>query len=88
MDPDITAALRFLAGAGVVIVVAFLCWLGVHAVRAAQKRGRKKTLQSLGAIAMLFGWGHMRDPRNDTVAEANEGRVGRGTDAADPPDPR
>ena len=31
---------------------------------------------------MLFGWGNMRDPRNDTVAEAQDGRIRKGTTPA------
>lgn len=41
----------------------------------------------MAALGMLFGWGQMRDPRNDTVAEANEGQVRRGSHAGDPPGP-
>jgi hypothetical protein len=37
---------------------------------------------------MLFGWGNLRDPRNDTVAEANEGQPRRGENSGDPPSPR
>ena len=61
--------------------IAALAW-GLYAlVRSAQRGG--KGMRAFGAAMMLFGWGHMRDPRNDTVAEANEGRVGRGTDSSD-----
>ncbi|HET7810894.1 MAG TPA: hypothetical protein VFL16_09990 [Steroidobacteraceae bacterium] len=67
----------------------FFTWLGVAAlgwalfalVRAARRGG--KGFRSFGAALMLFGWGHMRDPRNDTVAEANDGRASRGSDAGD-----
>jgi hypothetical protein len=78
---EIATALRVLAGAALFIFVAWLCWVIVRAARSG-----KKGVRGFGAALMLFGWGHMRDPRNDTVAEANEGRVGRGTDAADGPD--
>ena len=35
---------------------------------------------------MLFGWGNMRDPRNDTVAEAQDGRIRKGTNTGEPLD--
>jgi hypothetical protein len=50
-------------------------------------RAGKKGFRSFGAALMLFGWGHMRDPRNDTVAEASEGQTRKGETAGDPPDP-
>ena len=40
----------------------------------------------MGAMLMLFSWGNMRDPRNDTVAEAKDGRIRKGNDAGDPLD--
>jgi hypothetical protein len=39
-------------------------------------------------FAALFGWGHMRDPRNDTVAEASDGRIRKDDESGDPPDRR
>jgi hypothetical protein len=67
----------------------FFTWLGIAALawalfvlaRSARRGG--KGFRSFGAALMLFGWGHMRDPRNDTVAEANEGRASRGSDSSD-----
>ena len=82
MHDDIATALRVLAGIGVVALVAWLGWL---AVRTAQRGG--KGFQAVGAALMLFGWGNLRDPRNDTVAEANEGRIRKGETAGDPVDP-
>ena len=41
----------------------------------------------IGAALMMFGWGSMRDPRNDTVAEAQDGRIRKGTHSGDPLDP-
>ena len=61
-----------------------LVWLGVALVRRARRGG--KGVQAIGAALMMFGWGHMRDPRNDTVAEAKDGRVRRGTHSGDPLD--
>ncbi|HUQ12140.1 MAG TPA: hypothetical protein VM146_17650 [Steroidobacteraceae bacterium] len=83
MNDDIATALRILAGGGLVILVSALCWLAVQAA----KRGGKG-MRAAGAMMMLFGWGHMRDPRNDTVAEANEGQATKGESAGDPPDRR
>ncbi len=60
------AIIAFLALVGLV-------WLGVALVRRARRGG--KGVQAIGAALMMFGWGHMRDPRNDTVAEAKDGRV-------------
>jgi len=34
---------------------------------------------------LMFSWGHMRDPSNDTVAEAQDGRIRRGESSGDPP---
>ena len=65
--------------------LAGLAWLLVAIVLSARRGG--KTVRSMGAALMLFGWGHMRDPRNDTVAEAKDGRVDRGTHSGDPIDP-
>ena len=50
--------------------VAF-CWLLVALVLHAKRGG--KGIKAAGAMLMLFGWGNLRDPRNDTVAEANDG---------------
>ena len=60
-----------------------LLWLGVSLVRGAKRGG--KGMQALGAAMMLFGWGNLRDPRNDTVAEAKDGRIRRGAESGDPP---
>ena len=51
-------------------------------------RSGKKGVRGFGAALMLFGWGQMRDPRNDTVAEANEGQVRKGESSGDPDDRR
>lgn len=61
--------------------IAALAW-GLYALVRSARRGGKG-MRAFGAAMMLFGWGHMRDPRNDTVAEANEGRLGRGSDSSD-----
>jgi hypothetical protein len=79
---DSAAALR---GVLVATAVVASCWLLIAVVRRARRGG--KGVQALGAMLMMFGWGSMRDPRNDTVAEAQEGRIRKGTHSGDPPDP-
>ena len=61
------------------------CWLLVALVRHA--RGGGKGIRAAGAMLMLFGWGNLRDPRNDTVAEAQDGRIRKGNHSGDPLDP-
>lgn len=78
MHPHLAAALGYLAAASVVLVVGWLCRVLLRAAR-----GGRKGMRGFGAALMLFGWGHMRDPRNDTVAEASEGHAQRGSAAAD-----
>jgi hypothetical protein len=78
---DIATALRVLAAMGAIALVSWLCLLAVRTA----KRG--KGFQAVGAALMLFGWGNLRDPRNDTVAEANEGHVRKGETAGDPEKP-
>ena len=59
--------------------------LGMVALgRRARSGGR--VMRSAAMFAALFGWGHMRDPRNDTVAEAQDGRIRKGEESGDPPD--
>ena len=43
-------------------------------------------MRGIGAALMMFGWATMRDPRNDTVAEAQDGRIRKGTHSGDPLD--
>lgn len=66
-----------------------LAWVGFLGglfalVRHAKSRGR--VMRSAAMFAALFGWGNMRDPRNDTVAEAQDGRVRKGNESGDPED--
>jgi hypothetical protein len=81
MQDDVAIALRVLGiGAG---LIAF-AWLLVALVFAARRGG--KGMRAMGAsLAMLFSWGVMRDPRNDTVAEAQQGRVRKGEEDGDKP---
>jgi hypothetical protein len=76
----VTVALR-------IILITIACSAFVLAlialVRAARNPG--KAFKSVGAALMLFGWGNLRDPRNDTVAEAQDGRIRRSDESGDPP---
>ena len=81
MNDDITTAVRVLAAIGGVTVVV---WLGVVMIKAAKRGGGG--VQALGAALMMFGWGNMRDPGNNTVAEAQDGRIRKGTHSGDPLD--
>ena len=79
MNDDITIALKILAWAG---GVSALVWIGIVMVKAAKRGGGG--LRGVGAALMMFGWATMRDPRNDTVAEAQDGRIRKGTHSGDP----
>ena len=85
MNDDITMAVKVLAVLG---GASLLIWLGVVLVKAAKKGGGG--MQALGAALMMLGWGNMRDPRSNPVAEAQDGRIRKGTHSGDPldPDPR
>jgi hypothetical protein len=39
-----------------------------------------------GAMLMLFSWAHLRDPADNPVAEARDGRIRKGTHSGDPLD--
>jgi hypothetical protein len=81
MNEDITTAVYVLAWMG---GAAALIWLGAVMMKAAKRGGGG--MRGIGAVMMLFGWGNMRDPRNDTVAEAQDGRIRKGTHSGDPLD--
>jgi hypothetical protein len=68
-------------------LVAVACVLAIAGIYAALRRARRsgRAMQSFAMMTMLFGWGSMRDPRNDTVAEAQDGRIRRGDESGDPP---
>jgi hypothetical protein len=53
-------------------------------VKAAKRGGGG--MRGIGAALMMFGWATMRDPRNDTVAEAQDGRIRKGTSTGEPLD--
>jgi hypothetical protein len=76
----VTIALRFIL---ITIACSAVVLLLIALVRAA--RNPSKAMRSFGAALMLFGWGNLRDPRNDTVAEAQDGRIRRGDESGDPP---
>jgi hypothetical protein len=82
VNDDITTAVYALAVMG---GAAALVWLGIIMVKAAKRGGGG--MRGIGAALMMFGWGNMRDPRNDTVAEAQDGRIRKGTHSDDPLDP-
>ena len=81
MNDDITTAVKVLAAFG---GIALLVWVGTVMMKAAKRGGGG--MRGIGAVMMLFGWGNMRDPRNDTVAEAQDGRIRKGTHTGDPLD--
>ena len=81
MNDDITTAVKVLAWLG---ATAFIVWLGVVLTKAAKRGGGG--MQALGAAMMMFGWGNMRDPSNNPVAEAKDGRAEKGSPSGDPLD--
>ena len=81
MNDDITTAVKVLAWLG---GTAFITWLGVILIMAAKRGGGG--MQALGAAMMMFGWGNMRDPSNNPVAEAKDGRAEKGSPSGDPLD--
>jgi len=80
VNDDITTAVKVLAGLG---GTALLIWFCVVAIKAAKRGGGG--MQALGAAMMMLGWGNMRDPSDNPVAEANEGRAEKGSPTGDPP---
>ena len=42
-------------------------------------------MRGVGAMLLLSGWAHLRDPADNPVAEASEGRARKGTESGDPP---
>ena len=80
MDP-LTTALRVTL---VLLALVAMCVAAIWLVRQAKRGGKR--VQAVGAVMMaLFSWGNMRDPRNNTVAEAQDGRLSRGNESGDPP---
>lgn len=76
----VTIALRMIL---ITIVCSAFVLLLIVLVRTA--RNPSKAMRSFGAALMLFGWGNLRDPRNDTVAEAQDGRIRGSAESGDPP---
>jgi hypothetical protein len=81
VNDDIATAVKVLAVLGAATV---LIWIGVVMMKAAKRGGGG--LRGIGAALMMFGWATMRDPRNDTVAEAQDGRIRKGTHTGEPLD--
>jgi hypothetical protein len=77
MDYALAIRVVFIA-APFALLIAGCVWL----VRSARRGG--KGMQAIGMAMMMFGWGNMRDPRNDTVAEAQDGRIRKGTHSGEP----
>lgn len=82
MNEDITLAVKVLAALG---GASLLIWLATIMVKAAKKGGGG--MQAMGAALMMLGWGNMRDSTRGTVAEAQDGRIRKGTNSSDPLDP-
>ena len=69
------------------MLLAFAALLWALAALVVRAKARGRVMRSAAMFAALFGWGNMRDPRNDTVAEAQDGRIRKGNESGDPPDP-
>ena len=80
MADDFGLALRII---GIAAGLGLFVWLLVALVRTAKRGG--KGVHAIGAALMLFGWGNLRDPRNDTVAEAQDARIRKDEESGDPP---
>ena len=81
MNDEITTALKVVAALG---GATLFIWIGIVMVKAAKRGGGG--MRGIGAALMMSGWATMRDPRNDTVAEAQDGRIRKGTHSGDPLD--
>lgn len=81
MNDEITTALKVVAA---LCGAALFIWIGIIMVKAAKRGGGG--MRGIGAALMMSGWATMRDPRNDTVAEAQDGRIRKGTHSGDPLD--
>jgi len=69
-----------LAAAALAALIALLA-----AVVMKTRRGGKG-MHAIGAALMLFGWGNLRDPSNNPVAEAKDGRIRKDDYSGDPLD--
>jgi hypothetical protein len=81
VNDEITTALKVVAALG---GATLSIWIGIIMVKAAKRGGGG--IRGIGAALMMSGWATMRDPRNDTVAEAQDGRIRKGTHSGDPLD--
>jgi len=82
VNDDITMAMKVLAALG---AASLLIWLGVVMIKAAKRGGGG--MRGVGAAAlMMFSWATMRDPGNNPVAEAQDGRIRKGESTGDPLD--
>lgn len=78
---EVTTALRIIGAAAA--FVGFV-WILIALVKNARRGG--KPMHAIGAALMLFGWGNLRDPGNNPVAEARDGRIRKDNESGDPPD--
>jgi hypothetical protein len=82
MNDEITMAVKVLAVLG---GISLLAWIGIVAVKGARHGGGG--IRGIGgAMLMLFSWAHLRDPADNPVAEARDGRIRKGTHSGDPLD--
>jgi hypothetical protein len=70
--------------ASMVLAIVVLGWSLTVLVRRSKRPG--KSFHAIGAALMLFGWGNLRDPANNPVAEAKDGRIRKGTNSGGPLD--
>jgi hypothetical protein len=70
------------------ISLAWVGFVGVLVALVRRARAGGKGMQALGmTMMMLFGLGITRDPREGAVAETEDGRIRKGNESGDPPDP-
>ncbi len=73
-----------LVAASLVLTTILLGWGLAVLIRRSKRPGKR--LQAVGAMLMLFGWGNLRDPGSNPVAEAKDGRIRKGETSGDPLD--
>lgn len=79
MDPVATALRILLVTIAASTVVLLLIALAYAA------RNPSKAMRAAGATLMFLGWGNLRDPRDNPVAEAQDGRIRGSEESGDPP---
>jgi hypothetical protein len=66
---------------------AFIALIAVLVAVVLKTRRGGNGVHAIGAALMLFGWGNLRDPGSNPVAEAKDGRVRKSNYSGDPLDP-